>query len=131
MSTIPIEVSTEQLLRAVERLPAEELNAFAAQVLALRAQRGAPSLTRNETALLLQINASLAPEVQARYDDLVTRREAETITPEELHELIFLTDAVEKQDAERLTALRELAELRHQTVPELMDALGLPRREDA
>ena len=42
MTTIPIEVSTEQLLRAVEQLPAQELDAFVAQVIALRAQRTRP-----------------------------------------------------------------------------------------
>jgi hypothetical protein len=36
MTTIPIEVSTEQLLRAVEQLPAPELDVFVAQVVALR-----------------------------------------------------------------------------------------------
>jgi hypothetical protein len=37
MTTIPIDVSTEQLLRAVERLPPQNLEAFVAQVIALRA----------------------------------------------------------------------------------------------
>jgi hypothetical protein len=37
MATIPIEVSSEQRLRAVERLPTDELAAFAAQVNTLRA----------------------------------------------------------------------------------------------
>jgi hypothetical protein len=61
MATIPIEaqVSTEQLIRAVERLPAEELAAFVAQVLALQAQREAPHLSQSETALLLRIKASV------------------------------------------------------------------------
>jgi len=56
MTTIPIEaqVSTEQLLRAVEQLPPQELAAFVAQVVALRAQREAPHLGQPETTLLLQ-----------------------------------------------------------------------------
>lgn len=126
MSTIPIEVSTEQLLRAVERLPAEELATFAARVNALRAQRAAPHLTQDETALLLQINAGLAPETQARFDELVGRREAEAIAPAELEELIELTDTIEHQDAVRLQALQALAQLRQTTVPALLNALGLP-----
>jgi hypothetical protein len=125
MTTIPIEVSTEQLLRAVERLPADELLAFAAQVNALRAQRSAPHRSADETALLLQINATLSPEVQQRFDELVAKRESETITAEELAELIELTEQIEQQDARRLQALSELAQARQSTVPALMDALGL------
>jgi hypothetical protein len=125
MATIPIEVSSEQLLHAVERLPAEELSAFAAQVNALRARRVAPHLSRDETALLLEINAGLPREVQARFEELVARREAEAITDGELQELIALTEEVERRDAERLRALAQLAELRRTTLPLLMETLGL------
>ena len=96
MTTIPIEVSTEQLLRAVERLPAQDLDAFVAQVIALRAQRNAPRLTQAETALLGRINAPLAPDLQQRFEELVAKRQAETIAPEELDELIQLTEQVER-----------------------------------
>ena len=125
MTTIPIEVSTEQLLRAVEQLPAPELDTFVAQVVALRAQRAAPHLSHEETTLLLQINAGLTPPEQARFALLVAKREAETIADDELDELIALTDEVEQRDAQRLAALRDLAQLRHTTLPLLMDALGI------
>jgi len=126
MSTIPIEISTEQLLQAVERLPASELDAFVSKVNALRARRAAPRLSSDETALLLQINRGrLEPEEQARFDALVTRRQDATISPEELQELIQMTDAIEQRDVERLKALRDLARLRSTTVPALMDALGI------
>lgn len=126
MTTIPIEISTEQLLRAVERLPPDELNAFVARVNALRAQREAPRLSQDETSLLLVINRpGLEPEVQSRFDTLVAKRQAETISPEELQELIRLTNASEQRDGERLQALLSLARLRNTTVPALMDALGI------
>lgn len=125
MTTIPIEVSTEQLLRAVERLPAQDLDAFVAQVIALRAQRNAPHLTQEETALLRRINAPLAPDLQRRFDDLVAKRQAETIAPDELDELIQLTEQVERHDAHRLAALNDLARLRQMTTPALMDLLGI------
>ena len=125
MTTIPIEVSTEQLLRAVERLPAQDLEAFVAQVIALRAQRNAPHLTQEETALLRRINAPLAPDLQRRFDDLVAKRQAETIAPDELDELIQLTEQVERNDAQRLAALNDLARLRQMTTPALMDLLGI------
>jgi hypothetical protein len=125
MTTIPIEVSTEQLLRAVERLPAQDLDAFVAQVIALRAQRNAPHLTQEETALLRQINAPLAPDLQRRFDELIAKRQAETIAPDELDELIQITEQIEHHDAERLAALGDLAHHRQITIPALMDLLGI------
>jgi hypothetical protein len=126
MSTIPIEISTEQLLQAVERLPADELAAFAARVNLLRARRDAPWLSEDETTLLLKINrAGLEPTHQARFNELVTKRQTETIAATELQELIELTNLSEQRDVERLQALGSLARLRGITVPELMDALGI------
>ena len=127
MTTIPIEaqVSTEQLLRAVEQLPPQELAAFVAQVVALRAQREAPHLGQPETTLLLQINRGIPAETQRRFDELVAKRQAETITPDELRELIRITDQIEQRDVERLTALIELARLRRTTLDDLMGTLGI------
>ena len=127
MTTIQIEaqVSTEQLLRAVERLPSQELAAFVAQILALRAQREAPHLTQPETALLLVINQGISGDMQRRFDELVAKSQAETITPDELHELIQITNLIEQRDAARLAALDQLARLRRTTLAELMDTLGI------
>ena len=127
MTTIPIEVqvSTEQLLRAVEQLPAQELAAFVAQILTLQAQREAPHLSQSETVLLLEINQGISSELQQRFKELVAKRQSETITPDELHELIQITNQIEQRDAQRLAALDELASLRRMTLPELMDTLGI------
>jgi hypothetical protein len=126
MSTIPIQVSTEQLLQAVARLPDSELDAFVARVNALRARREVPRLSQDETALLLLINqARLEPGQQAHFDQLVAKRQDETISSEELQELSQVTDAIEQRDIERLEALRDLAQLRSITLPELMDSLGI------
>jgi len=125
VTTIPIEVSAEQLLRAVERLPQQELETFVAQIVALRAQRSAPHLNQEETALLLQINAGISPDLQRRFNELVAKRQLETISPAELAELIQITDEIEQRDAQRLAALIELAQLRQTTVPVLMDEFGI------
>jgi hypothetical protein len=127
MATIPIEVqvSTEQLLRAVERLPPQELAEFVSQVLVMRAQREAPSLSQSETALLLQINQGISIELQRRFDELVAKRQAEAITPDELRELVQITDQIEQRDVQRLAALEELARLRRMPLSELMDVLGV------
>jgi hypothetical protein len=127
MTTIAIEaqVSTEQLLHAVERLPSQELATFVTQVVALRAQREAPHLGQQETALLLRINTGIPAETGRRFAELVAKRQAEIITPEELHELVQLTDQIEQHDAERLATLIELAQMRKTTLDALMDALGI------
>jgi hypothetical protein len=76
--------------------------------------------------LLLTINAArLEPAQQARFDELVAKRQAETITPTELQELIEMTDAIELRDAEQLEAMQALARLRHTTARALMDSLGI------
>jgi hypothetical protein len=77
----------------------------------LRAQRTAPHLSQDETALLLQINGAISPDVQRRFNDLVAKRQMETISPAELTELIQITDVIEQQDAQRLAALIALAQL--------------------
>lgn len=126
MSTIPIEISTEQLLRAVEQLPTNELDTFVAQVVALRTRRAGGQLGADETEFLLTINAAqFDPNQQARFDALVAKRQEETITPVELQELIELTDMIERRDAKRLEALQELARLRQTTVGALMASLGI------
>ena len=111
MTTIPIEaeVSIEQLLRAVTRLPPQEFAAFVSELLALRAQRQEPHLSQAETALLLQINEGISAETQQRFDELVAKRQEETITPEERAELIQLTDQSEQCDAQRVADTPTLA----------------------
>ncbi len=83
---------------------------------------------QSETALLLQLNRGLPDELQCRFDELVGKRQAETITPDELHELIGITDQIEQRDGERLAALDALARLRGVTLRSLMDTLGIQSR---
>jgi hypothetical protein len=127
MPTIQVEaqVSTEQLLRVVEQLPAHELDTFVAHVLTLRAQREAPHLSQDESALLLKINHTIPPDVQQRYDALIAKRRAETLIPEEHTELVHLSDQVEQLEAERMAAVASLAQIRGMSVAEVMQALGL------
>jgi hypothetical protein len=101
MRTIRVEahVSTAQLLRAVEQIPEQDLDSFVAQVLMMRAQRAAPHLTPDETALLVHLTRPLPQAIQQRYDTLVRKRQAETLTAAEHQELIDLTTHIEQQDA--------------------------------
>ncbi|HYQ93118.1 MAG TPA: STAS/SEC14 domain-containing protein [Candidatus Competibacteraceae bacterium] len=127
MAVIQLEaqVSSVQLLRALEQMPSEELDRFVEQALALHAQRSAAHLDRTESELLLQINRGIPPERRERYETLLAKRQAETLNSEEYTELLRLTEQIEQLDASRLTALAELARLRHTSLVELMRTLGI------
>lgn len=94
-------------------------------VLALQARRAAPSLSMPEAELLLAVNEPIPPIIQARCSELISRRDAETLTPAEYEELLRLTEEVEALDAIRVERLAELARLRGRTLLELMADLGL------
>lgn len=66
----------------------------------------------NEAELLRIIQRQLSPEEQNRIDYLRQCNEAESITPEEHEELLSYVERIEQQDAQRATALIQLAQLR-------------------
>lgn len=121
----------EQLLAAAERLPAEQLAAFAAEVLALRARRLSPALPVDEAALLERIAAAPPVAEEQRYAELVAVRDAEALTPAAYAELLRLSDAREARNADRLAALAELATLRGVTLADLLRDLGAAAATDA
>lgn len=127
MPTIQIEadLSPEQLLNAARQLPRQEFDRFVNQVLRLRAERIAPSLSATDSELLMRINQGLPPNMQERLNELIKKRRAATITAKELRELKKLADQVEKLDAERLKWLTALAALRNVPLRKLIKQLGL------
>lgn len=133
MPTINIEadVPIDVLVKAVEQLRGAELRQFTAQVLALNAKRMAPSITQEEAALLLHINNPLPADVQWRFDELIVKRDAETLDNEEYVQLLQLTQQVEAFNVARLEALAKLASLRGVTLPELMRQLDIRPPADA
>lgn len=127
MPTIQIEadLSPEQLLSAARQLPRHEFDRFVERVLSLRAERDASVLSATESELLLKINHPVPDDLQHRYDELIARRDARTLTPDEYSELLRLTDQIELLEAERMRQLIELAKFRQITLNELMGQLGL------
>ena len=83
------------------------------------------NLPPRETELLAKINQSLPEWDARRYQALMGKRRAETLTPEEHRELLRLTDAAEIIQAERIQHLTELARIRATTLDALMEELGL------
>lgn len=120
-----IQIETEQLLSAALQMPREEMEQFVARLFTLKAKEHPSVLPEKETALLLKINQGLPAATQQRLNELIEKRQSRTITPDELEELIRLTDQVELFDAERLRHLIELADLRGVTLDELIKKLGI------
>ncbi|MBF2050752.1 MAG: STAS/SEC14 domain-containing protein [Elainella sp. C42_A2020_010] len=120
-----MQASTEQLLKAIEQLPQSELEAFVAEVLKLRAQRQVPHLSTAEAEILAKINQCIPQGLQQRFEQLVMKRQQLTITEAELAELIQMTDRIEAFNVERIQALAELAQLRDQSLTEVMQSLGI------
>jgi hypothetical protein len=123
MPTIHIE--TEQLLHAALQLPRAELEQFVTRLLVLSIRQATPRLAQAESELLLKINQDLPPATQQKLDELIAKRQTQTLTPEEHQELIRLTKDIEKSDAERLQYLLELAALRNLSLDELTRHLGI------
>jgi hypothetical protein len=127
MPTIQLQadVSPADLLRAVDQLDAAELEKFVFEILAMRAKRQSPCLTSAEADLLQRINQGLPADQDALYRELVTKRQAQTLTPDEHVTLLQLTDQAELREANRAAALIELARRRRVSVDELMCDLGI------
>lgn len=127
MPTVQVEVqlSSEELLKAVEQLSLPELENFVSQVLLLQEQRKANSLPQAEAELLIKINQSISSDIQTYYEELIAKRQAETLTPTEYSELLRLTEQIEKLQAQRIEYLAELARLRKISLTALMEDLGI------
>ena len=91
----------------------------------LQARRRAPGLSQGESELLAKINRGFPPDVQRRLNELIAKRQAETLTPGEHEELLRLVEQSEKAEATRVEALAQLAALRGMSLTTLMDDLGM------
>jgi len=125
--TSQIEIDLDEVLHGLAQLGTQELEQFIDKILALQAQRRAPSLPKDETELIQQIHCGLPADIRQRYDALNAKLHDETITPEEHEELLRLIDRIELADAERMQRLVALAQLRGVSVDTLMEQLGIRR----
>ncbi len=127
MSTVKLELnlSSEDLLKAVEQLNQADLEEFVSQVIALQAQRKAAKLSQSEAGLLIKINQGIPAQMQNHYEKLIAKREAEKLSNEEYQELLQLTEQIEKLQAQRIEYLAELARIRGMPLTILMENLGI------
>ncbi len=102
-------MSLDELITAATKLNETELDEFVQQIVALRPQRKANVLPSVEAQLLDQINQNVLIDLQAQYDLLRAKREAETLAEEEHEQLIELSKRIEQFGADRLEASIKLA----------------------
>jgi DNA repair photolyase len=127
MPTVKIEaqISALDLLQAVQQLNQAELEQFIEQILQVKAQRIAPSLSINESELLIKINQDLPQELRHIYQTLMEKRNQEILTESEYQQLLELTEQVEKYQAQRLEYLTKLAQMRQLSLTNLITQMGL------
>jgi hypothetical protein len=79
-----------------------------------------------ESDLLKEINLGVSTDTWAEYHTLIAKRQAETLTETERHQLISISDRLEVANVRRMKALIELANLRGQSLAVVMQELGIP-----
>jgi hypothetical protein len=120
-------MTQSDLLQAASQLPAQELEDFVAEITEIHRQRQASDQLHQsyEEALVETIHRSLSPELQARWDELIRKRDEASLIPVEYDELLELTEQVEELNVQRITALSTLAQSRGLDLRSMMRELNL------
>lgn len=82
--------------------------------------------SQTEEELIQRIHEAKLPEPGPQYRALAAKCRAGTLTPDEHKTLIGLSDERETANARRVGYLVELAQRRHTSLEEVMQALGIP-----
>ena len=117
--------SVPEIIEAVERMSAEDLDKLVRRVLEIQAARRAPHLSQEEAYLLRQINLNLPQPDRERVRELQHKRMAEEISQDEYEELAALTDKLEELHAQRMNAISKLADVRGVSLKEMMAQLSI------
>lgn len=123
--TVQTQLPFEQLIQTVEQLDSTELEQLIAQAIRVQTKRKVPSLSKEQSLLLQQINQSIPKNLQERYDLLITKRRADTLTDVEYQELLELSDRIEALDVKRLEYLSDLAKLRQTSLTAVIQEFQL------
>lgn len=124
--TVQSRLTRHDLLQAVRQLSHDEFEAFFQDVSALRDRAQAHQLSPAEGDLIETINQTLSPQEQSQYQDLIKKRQAETLTSTEHEQLITLSDRLDELHLQRITALTKLGTIRNKSLPEMMAEFGIP-----
>ncbi len=125
MSVHSVEITTENLLNAVVSLPKNEFEKLIANARKLR-QKSSESKANKEVKLIKKVNEAVLSETErVRFNELIEKRRDELINENELNELLVLTEKGEELNVKRLKYLVEIANIRNQTLREVMKELEI------
>jgi hypothetical protein len=126
MSVHNLQITTENLLGVIVKMPDSEFNKFIEKVNKLRQKSAKLNWTKSEIELIKKVNESiLSANEQILFDKLVKKRRAEKITENELKTLIDLTEKSETLNVVRIKTLIKLAKLKNLSLDEIMDKLQI------
>ena len=118
-------LGVDEILAGVAQLDTPELENFMQQVGSIVAHRKAPSLSKQEEALLGIINRGFPEPFWQRYKALFLKKDKGTLSENEYNELLQMVEQVEEYNVERLQALIDLAKIRGVDLNTIMQDLGI------
>ena len=74
---------------------------------------------------LKKINTPFTKKKSLRFNLLIAKRDAQSLTKEEYQELLVLTEAFEKYELRRLKSIAKLADLKKISLPEVINLYNL------
>lgn len=120
--SVQLEVTTENLLKAVVRMPKGEFNRFVEKARELRRNgESKKSVSPAEVDILHKINTIFDPKKRQRYNELYARFQNDDLETREYDELTQLSDEFEMLNAKRLEYIIKLADLRNQPFDQVME----------
>jgi hypothetical protein len=123
--TKQVDLGLDDILSSISELETTDLEKFMQKIGHLIARRKVAHLPERESVLLMKINQAIPTTLQKRYEDLLAKNRAETITPTEHGELLKVIQKIEIKNAERLENLIELSRIRNISLDALMTQLHL------
>lgn len=122
------QASVDQILDKASQLDRREFERLMANLNLLRAQRAAPSLSKNETTLLKKINEGFPSAKRERLSQLDEKIELSELTPLEAEEYLSLAEDLEAYTLQRFLWLKKLAVLRKVDLEQVMKDLDISPR---
>lgn len=120
---VQLEVTTENLLSAVAKMPDGEFDRFVERAKKLRTK--AAKVSGKEVDLLHKINTIFPTNKRIRYNELYAKFKEGDLTPKEYNEVTKLSDEFEMLNVKRLELVAEIAKMRNQPFAKVFKDLGL------
>lgn len=121
---LEIELSSAELLKAVEQLNTQELDEFVSQLIILHTHRKSTQLLKDEAELFVTNNQDFCCDQNNYNHLLIAKVNKEHLTEEEYKELLRLSEQIDELQGNRLEYLSKLAHLHGISLIELMKTLG-------